>query len=85
MNAVKTTAWRQRRLVFEDEPLQTIAEEFNRYNTVPQIRIADETARTQRFSGTFDADAPEKMVQTLMGDDTLAFTRKNNEIVIGTR
>ncbi|MBL8271995.1 FecR family protein [Steroidobacter sp.] len=85
VNSAKAAAWRQRRLVFEDESLETIVAEFNRYNVTPQIQVLDEAARRQRFSGTFDADAPERMVNTLVDNESLVVTRTGEEITIRSR
>lgn len=85
VNSAKAAAWRQRRLVFEDESLETIVAEFNRYNVTPHIRVLDEAARQQRFSGTFDADAPERMVSTLLDNEALVVTRTGQEIAIRSR
>jgi transmembrane sensor len=83
--AAETTAWRQRRLVFRGDTLGDIAAEFNRYNASLPIRVLDEAASSQHFSGTFDADAPETLVQALAGDDTLLIVRRADEIVIRSR
>lgn len=85
VNVAKAAAWRQRRLVFENESLESIVTEFNRYNVTPHIRVVDEAARQQRFSGTFDADAPERMVNTLVDNESLVVTRTGEEIAIRSR
>lgn len=75
-------AWRQRRLVFIDEPLADIAQAFNRHNRTPKIRIADEAAGRTRLSGVFDADDPQSML--LFVDDLggLAVRRSDTEVMI---
>ena len=50
----QTVAWRERRLVFTKEALADIAEEFNRYNRAPQIRVEGDIARNTRYTGVFD-------------------------------
>jgi transmembrane sensor len=80
----RATAWRQRRLVFEEDTLAVIASEFNRYNAGIKIRAEGDAAH-DLFSGTFDADDPEAMIQALVGDPTLHVTRDGNEIVIRRR
>jgi transmembrane sensor len=57
-------AWMQRRLVFEDEPLAEVVEEFNRYNR-QQLQIADRELAALRISGVFDADDSDILVQYL--------------------
>jgi len=80
----RATAWRQRRLVFEEDSLATIASEFNRYNAKIRIR-AEGAAAEELFSGTFDADDPEAVVQALASDPTLLVARSGKEIVIRKR
>ncbi|WP_165777020.1 FecR family protein [Paremcibacter congregatus] len=58
------TSWRERRLVFEQEQLATIAREFNRYNKIKLV-IDDEDLNTLEFDGVFDADDPKAFVQFL--------------------
>jgi transmembrane sensor len=85
VDAAKTVAWRQRRLVFEEDSLGDIAAEFNRYNPNAKIVIVGAAARSLHFSGTFDADRPEAIVQALEVDPTLLIERTGNEIVIQER
>ena len=48
------TAWVRREIVFNGQPLAEIAEEFNRYLSVP-VHIEDPTLRATRVSGMFSA------------------------------
>lgn len=75
------TAWRQRRLVFREDTLARIAEEFNRYNRRPQI-VVEGTARNHRYGGTFDADDPESLVQLVSRTDHLSVERSAERIVL---
>ncbi len=50
----ETTAWLERRVVFEERPLAAVAEEFNRYNDIV-FAIDDPTLRNLKVSGNFDA------------------------------
>jgi transmembrane sensor len=78
-------AWRQRRLVFRDRPLAEIVEEFQRYNRNPLIRVEGEELRARTFNGVFDADDPQTLVSYLATDNTIAFERRGNELVIRSR
>lgn len=78
-------AWRQRRLVFRDRPLAEIVEEFQRYNRSPLIRVEGEELRARTFNGVFDADDPQTLVAYLATDNTIAFERRGNELVIRPR
>jgi len=60
----RTTAWLRRQITFEQEPLATVAAEFNRYNT-PPIEIETPSLRGLAISGTFSADDEESFVAFL--------------------
>jgi transmembrane sensor len=85
LDFVKTTAWRQRRLVFEEDSLADIAAEFNRYHRSPQIRVIGEAARNERFSATFNADEPDALERVLAVYPNLIVERTEDEIVVRTR
>ena len=50
----ETTAWLERKIVFEQRPLGAVADEFNRYNDKP-FTIDDPALRRLPISGTFNA------------------------------
>jgi transmembrane sensor len=81
----QAAAWRQHRLVFDNDTLSNIAAEFNRYNRRPRIRIEDAQAGARRFAATFDADAPESLVQVLETNPDLAVEQTDDEIVVRIR
>lgn len=63
-NLQSATAWRDRELNFDSEPLEVIAIKFNRYNK-SQIEIADRELAQNRYSGVFDADDPDSFLAFL--------------------
>lgn len=63
-NMKKVTSWRIRQLVFEREMLSTIIQEYNRYNKL-QIYVYDPELAQTKFTGVFDADDPESLIQFL--------------------
>jgi transmembrane sensor len=75
------TAWRDRRLVFRGEPLATIAEEFNRYNTV-QIHVDGELTRNRRLTGVFAADDPHSLLLFLKEDVQLDINADDRDVWI---
>jgi transmembrane sensor len=77
-----TTAWRQRRLIFHDNSLAQIADEFNRYNRNTRILIRGAELRARRYGGTFDADDPESLVQFLKPEEGILIGRDGQDIVI---
>ena len=60
----KATAWTERRLMFDDEPLSTIVSEFNRYNR-SRLIITGATLNDKRLSGVFDANDPDEFIALL--------------------
>ena len=74
----RTTAWTQRRVMFDDDPLADVVAEFNRYNRIKLV-IRDAVLRERRISGIFNVDDPHAFAEVLTsmapvdavpGDDT---------------
>jgi transmembrane sensor len=78
-NVTSTFAWREHRLVFDGEPLATVVEEFNRYNSPPLV-IGDPGLREQHISGVFGANDPESLLDFLVKVDHIAVTRDANGV-----
>jgi transmembrane sensor len=85
INASDVSAWQQRRLVFADETLADIVEEFQRYNRTPRIRIEGEALRSRRLSGVFDADYPEALLLYLESDDGVVLETHGDELIVRLR
>jgi transmembrane sensor len=64
------TAWLRHEIVFEREPLGTVAAEFNRYGATP-IEIATPELRSLQISGVFSANDPEAFVAFLRSLDSV--------------
>jgi transmembrane sensor len=60
----RTTAWLRRQIAFDDEPLEAVAAEFNRYSKVP-MEITTPELRTLSITGTFSVDDTESFVAFL--------------------
>lgn len=84
-NVEKAVAWRARRLVFDGDPLETVAREFNRYQSRTPIRLEGTDIRRRTVSGVFDADDPRPLVKFLEEDAELNVTEDKDEIVIRKR
>jgi transmembrane sensor len=67
-NPERAVAWRDRRLVFENDLLADVATEFNRYNS-RRIVLDDDVLAARRINGVFNADRPEAIVQFLVRND----------------
>jgi transmembrane sensor len=72
----KAVAWRERRLVFKDDTLARIVDEFNRYNASYQIRLVGDAGKELRLTGVFKADDPQAIVLYLQQNSEL-IVRKN--------
>lgn len=77
----RVMAWRERRLVFRDEPLVVIAAEFNRYNTT-QLSVEGSATRSRRMTGVFNADEPDALVAFLKRDPVLSVQSREGNVVI---
>jgi len=84
-NIAQATAWQQRRLWFQGATLDEMVVEFNRYNSAPKIRVADEVLRGRRFSGIFNADDPKSFVEFLYQDAGMEFDYDKQGFVIRAR
>lgn len=58
VNLEQVTAWTERRLIFDNETLENIVKEFNRYNR-SSLSIIDPAMEKRRLSGVFNANDPE--------------------------
>ena len=76
-NVERTLAWRERRLVFDGEPLASVVEEFNRYNSPPLV-VSDARLREQHISGVFGANDPESLLDFLVKVDHVAIAHDSN-------
>lgn len=65
-NLEKVTAWTEQRVVFDDEDLDTVVGEFNRYNRT-RLLIGDPALSRRRITGVFDVTDPEEFVTVLHG------------------
>jgi transmembrane sensor len=64
VDAQRDTAWMRRQIVFDHEPLKTVAAEFNRYAQKP-IAITTPTLQNLQISGTFATDDIEAFIAFL--------------------
>jgi transmembrane sensor len=59
-----TTAWLRQEIVFDHEPLERVAAEYNRYTTKP-IEIATPALRNLQISGAFATNDPDAFIAFL--------------------
>ena len=62
----RTTSWLHRQIMFENEPLERVASEFNRYAQKP-IEITTPALRNLQVSGVFATDNTAAFIAFLRG------------------
>lgn len=80
----QTVAWRERRLIFQDAPLEDMVYEFNRYNRTTHLRVDGVTPGSHHFNGIFDAGDLDSLADLLSREPDLTVERRDGEIVIGS-
>jgi ferric-dicitrate binding protein FerR (iron transport regulator) len=71
--------WRHGRLHFDDERLDAIVAELNRYNS-RQIRLKSSTLASRRISGNFDPNRPQQLLRFLaMHGDVVVHVNPNGD------
>lgn len=83
-NVSDTVAWRERRLIFHDQTLEQIVGEFNRYRTLP-IRLEGSGVSERVYTGVFDADDADSLLQVLARDPALAVEREGEATLVRLR
>ena len=64
VDAERTTSWMRREIVFDHEPLERVAAEFNRYAPKP-IEITTPALKSLQISGVFATDDPDAFIAFL--------------------
>jgi transmembrane sensor len=77
-----TLAWQQRRLSFEEAPIEEMVREFNRYNSKVRFRIEGLTPGTYHFGGIFDAYDTESFAALLAREPGLRVEKREHEIIV---
>jgi transmembrane sensor len=83
-NVSDSVAWRERRLIFRDQTLEEIVVEFNRYRASP-IRLQGGGVAERVYTGVFDADDADSLLQVLSRDPALEVDRSGESIVVRSR
>ena len=84
INVSDRVAWRERRLIFRDQTLEQIVAEFNRYRAAP-IRLEGGGVGERVYTGVFDADDADSLLQVLSRDPVLEVHRAGESIVVRSR
>jgi transmembrane sensor len=70
-------AWTERRLVFRDQPLTAVIDEFNRYLMQPLV-LDDPDLAAVKISGVFDLNDTESLIAYLGAYETVQVERKTD-------
>jgi transmembrane sensor len=61
VSVARELAWADGRLVFRNDPVSKVVEEFNRYNRI-QLSVTDTALAARPITGVFNATNPEAFV-----------------------
>lgn len=81
VNSRRELAWAEGVLIFDDDRLSTVVEEFNRYNRV-RLRVPDRALANRTISGQFTASDPESLIAFLETAMPVQVVRKGHDITI---
>lgn len=81
----RATSWSQRRLKFDNAPLEDMVEELNRYQRDTKLRIDGVVPGSHHYSGIFDPDAPQAFGKFLAREPDLRIEETHGEIRIRPR
>jgi len=76
-----TTAWTERKLVFDMTPLAEVVREFNRYNT-RQLVVSDPALADFHVTGIFSSGDPTSLLQFLQAQGDIDVVEADGEIRI---
>jgi transmembrane sensor len=78
------TAWVQKRLIFEEMPLNEVAEEFNRYNRRPLV-IDDPDLKTLKISGVYSSTDPASLINFLRSQNSIRVVEQEDQVRVVRR
>ena len=79
-----TTAWMQRRLIFDGSKLSDVVQEFNRYNK-RQLVIEDAQLSDFHVSGVYSSTDPASLIRFLREQPGMKVTETDNEVQIAPK
>jgi transmembrane sensor len=83
-NLSAATAWVERRLVFDNTPLEAVAEQFNLYST-RRLVIVDPALRSVGISGVYSSTDPNSLIDFLRAQPNLIVTETPLEFTVSLR
>lgn len=82
VDSQRELAWTEGKLVFVQEPVADVIQQFNRRNRL-QLRLHDPSLEQRPVSGVFDAFDPASFAAFLAIAEPVVVSRSDDEIVIG--
>jgi transmembrane sensor len=79
-----TTAWMERRLIFEGSKLSDVVQEFNRYNK-RQLVIVDAQLSDFHVSGVYSSTDPSSLIRFLREQPGIKITENENDVQIAPK
>lgn len=78
VHSERELAWAEGRLIFENESVSEVVEQFNRYNRL-QLHIADASLANRLVSGVFSASDPESFIAFMQTGMSLRVERREGK------
>lgn len=83
VDTARATAWRQDRLIFDNDSLIEVVAEFNRYNR-QKLMVEDPELATLAISGVFDPDKPQGLLGFLVTNGDVQVTELSSSRILLT-
>jgi transmembrane sensor len=83
-NTAAAVSWLRQELIFEDQPLIDVLEEFNRYSRTP-IVLADPALGDLRINAVFHTTSPDSLLRFVSRYENVQVERSEKEIRISSR
>jgi transmembrane sensor len=80
VDSARALAWAQGRLIFENDEVDQVVAEFNRYNRV-QLTVSDSELAGQPVSGVFNAAEPEAFIAFLQSVTPVEIVRDGDRSI----
>lgn len=81
VDVARTLAWQRHRLIFENQPLGDVLEEFSRYRS-GWIVFRDPSLRTLAVTGSFDTDRLDRLLPTLEESLPIRIVRFTDRLIL---
>src|SRR5882757_3752193 len=84
-NVADALAWTEGRLVFSEDRLDYVAEQFNRYNPAHRLRVEGPVAKATPVTGGYDINRYDEILRLVRAKSHLAVIQDGNDWVIKSK